>query len=172
MLKEPCHLHNLYAGQWKFGRASRIYITLVRWASRLEMLISTPGGVMAWTRIFRYVCTVTLQSSTLTTGPKVLVSKNWLGLVEIGNLEVRRAYKHFTVACYTSLNLSPTGGMVVSCYVLTRKKQNVLQMVQRNHVTDLMFDVSLHSIFVKWEHSLREIVQARCPELVKFGPGR
>ena len=32
-------------GQWKFGRASRIYITLVRWASRLEMLISTPGKV-------------------------------------------------------------------------------------------------------------------------------
>ena len=42
MLKEPGHLHNLYVGQWKFGRASRIYITLVRWASRLEMLISTP----------------------------------------------------------------------------------------------------------------------------------
>ena len=40
-MKEPGHLHILYAGQWKFGRASRIYITLVRWASRLEMLIST-----------------------------------------------------------------------------------------------------------------------------------
>ena len=45
------------------------------------------------------------QSSTLTTGPKVLASKNWLGLVKIGNLEVRRAYKHLTVTCYTSLNL-------------------------------------------------------------------
>ena len=48
------------------------------------------------------------QSSTLTTGPKVLASKNWLGLVKIGNLEVRRAYKRFTDTCYTSLNLSPT----------------------------------------------------------------
>ena len=45
MLKELCHLHNLYAGQWKFGQASRIYISLVRWASRLEMLISTPEHV-------------------------------------------------------------------------------------------------------------------------------
>ena len=28
----------------------------------------------------------------LTTGPKVLASKIWLGLVKIGNPEVRRAY--------------------------------------------------------------------------------
>ena len=42
MLKEPGHLHILYAGQWKFGRASRIYITLVWWACSLEMLISIP----------------------------------------------------------------------------------------------------------------------------------
>ena len=70
------------------------------------------------------------QSSTLTTGPKVLASKNWLGLVKIGNLEVRQAYKHFTVNCYTSLNLPPTGEMVISSYVLTRKKQKVLHMVQ------------------------------------------
>ena len=40
--KELGHLHILYAGQRKFGGASRIYITLVWWASRLEMLISTP----------------------------------------------------------------------------------------------------------------------------------
>ena len=45
MLKEAGHLHILYAGQWKFGRASRIYITLDRWASSLEMLISTPAFV-------------------------------------------------------------------------------------------------------------------------------
>ena len=28
-LKKPGHLHILYIGQWKFGRASRIYITLL-----------------------------------------------------------------------------------------------------------------------------------------------
>ena len=50
----------LYAGQWKFGRASRLYITLVRWASRLEMLISTPGQLnntvqrLVVMKVFRY----------------------------------------------------------------------------------------------------------------------
>ena len=39
--KESSHFHILYAVQWKFGRARRIYITLVLCASRLEMLIWT-----------------------------------------------------------------------------------------------------------------------------------
>ena len=34
---------NLYATKSKFVGASRIYITLVRWASRLEIEISIPG---------------------------------------------------------------------------------------------------------------------------------
>ena len=94
------------------------------------------------------------QSSTLTTGPKVLASKNWLGLVKIGNLEVRRTYKHFTVNCYTSLNLPPTGGMVISSYVLTRKNKKFCTWCSENHVTDCKFDVSLHSILLKWEFFL------------------
>ena len=102
------------------------------------------------------------QSSTLTTGPKVLASKNWLGLVKIGNLEVWRAYKGFTVTCYTSLTLSPTVGIVVMCYVLTwKKKQNVLYMVQRKqcywlqvwcfsmfHETRTFFSRLFHQSFV------------------------
>ena len=42
--KESGHLHILYAGQWKFVRASRI----LHWSSSLEMLLltSTPGFVL------------------------------------------------------------------------------------------------------------------------------
>ena len=99
------------------------------------------------------------ESSTLTTGPKVLASKNWFGLVKIGNLEVWRAYKHFTVACFTSLNLSPTRGLVVSKYVLTRKSKMFCTWCSENHVTDscdCKFDVYPDStgIFLKREYLL------------------
>ena len=42
-----------------------------------------------------------IQYSTLTTCPKVLVSKIWLGPIKNSNLEVGRAYKCFTGTCYT-----------------------------------------------------------------------
>ena len=54
-----------------------------------------------------------MQSSTLTTGPKVLAGKIGLGLVKICSLEVRGAYKPFTGTCYTrhlilkALSLTP-----------------------------------------------------------------
>ena len=93
------------------------------------------------------------QSSTLTTGPKVLASKICFGLVKIWNLDIRRAHKHFTDTSYTrpfrSINLSPTGGTVTSgsCYVLTWKKCTA-QWCSENHFADCKFNVPLNWICV------------------------
>ena len=51
------------------------------------------------------LCALYYQSSTLTTGPKVMASKDRLGLVKIGSLEVPRAYKHFVYILNYSISL-------------------------------------------------------------------
>ena len=69
-----------------------------------QTLLMAHGGLCPWPKVVRFYMSLTYlsQSSTLTTGPKVLAGKTWVGLVNIGNLEVGRAYKHLTVTCYTS----------------------------------------------------------------------
>ena len=85
-----------------------------------------------------------MQSSTLTTGPKVLASKIWPGLVKICYLQVRWACKPFTgtwvfyklfnwplwlTLTYNDVSLKwhfsqswpATGGIVISGYVLLHK---------------------------------------------------